>query len=151
MPHAAKLIALAALLALAALPTAAGAAPYCPSRAHQRPAPVPAALQARVAKAFDIAPAALRDAAYVRCVGPTLMGCYVGANLVCGKADTRRQLPGARAWCREHPGASFIPLAATGHATIYAWSCQGTRAVAGKIVQPVDARGYIKGNWRKVR
>ncbi len=127
---------------------AAGA--YCPNPAHARPQAVPAALQGRVASAFDIDRAAVRGAAFVRCVGPTLMGCYVGANLVCDKADTRRTLPGASAWCRNHPGAKFIPMVATGHATIYDWSCAGRRAVAGRIVQPVDAQGYIAGNWKKI-
>lgn len=130
--------------------THAQAATYCPNPAHARPQPVPASLQQRVAKVFGIDHTAVRVAAFVRCAGPTLMGCYVGANLVCGKADTRRTLPGANAWCRDHAGSKFIPMAATGHATIYDWSCVGRRAVAGKVVQPVDAQGYIVGNWKTI-
>jgi hypothetical protein len=40
---------------------------------------------------------------------------------------------------------------ATGHATIYDWSCKNDQAVAVRILMPVDAQGYIAGNWRAVR
>ncbi len=124
---------------------------YCPDPAHARPEKVPANLVATVATAFQIDAALVRDAAFVRCVGSTLMACYVGANLVCDKADTRRILPGATAWCRDNSGSSNIPMAATGHATIYEWSCKGTTAVAGKSVMTVDPQGYIADNWKQLR
>jgi hypothetical protein len=123
---------------------------YCPNPAHATPAEVPADLTAAVAKAFNVQAGDLNGAAYVRCVGPVLMGCYVGANLICDKADTRRLLPGASAWCHDNPGSKFIPMAATGHATIYNWSCKGTRAVAGKPLVAVDPQGYIADNWKKI-
>jgi hypothetical protein len=129
---------------------AAHAADYCPNPAHETPAEVPADLTAAVAKAFAVDAAAIVGAAYVRCVGPVLMGCYVGANLVCDKADTRRRLHGATKWCRQNPGSDFIPMAATGHATIYNWSCKGTHAVAGKAMQAVDPQGYIADNWKTI-
>lgn len=138
------------LAASAAMRPALAADAYCPNPEHEKPAAVPADLAAAVAKAFNIGAAAMHGAAYVRCVGPTLMGCYVGANLVCDKADTRRVLPGATAWCRAHPGSNFIPMAATGHATIYDWSCKGNRAVAGKTVFTVDRQGYIADNWKTI-
>lgn len=149
----AKLVPLAALLVVAGAALAPGAqatGAYCPDPAHAQPQPVPPALRAQVAKAFEIDAAAAASAAFVRCDGTTLLACYVGANLVCGKADTRRVMPAANAWCRKNPGAQFIPMYVTGHATIYDWSCAKGRAVAGKIVQPVDAHGYIAGNWKKV-
>jgi len=147
----AQTFAAATVIALACAPASPAAQPYCPNPAHARPAPAPANLLAPLAKAFDVDVAAVRGASYVRCVGAILMGCYVGANLVCDQADARRANPGASAWCRAHPGAADIPMAATGHATIYAWSCVGDRAVAGKIVMPVDAGGYIADNWKEVR
>jgi hypothetical protein len=125
--------------------------PYCPNPAHARPAKVPPALTEAVAKTFQIEASVLRDAAYVRCVGPKLMGCYVGANIPCFKADTRRTLPGATTWCRDNPGSKFIPMSATGHDTIYAWSCNGRRAVAGKVVATVDPQGYIADSWKEIR
>jgi hypothetical protein len=144
---------LAALLcaASAVSPQPAAAQSYCPNPAHARPGKVPVDLAAAVAKAFQIDAGAVRDAAYVRCVGGKLMGCYVGANLDCDKADTRRTLPGATAWCRENPGSSNIPMSATGHDTIYAWSCKGSRAVVGKAVMMVDLQGYVANNWKEIR
>lgn len=136
---------------LAQITSARGADSYCPNAAHRQPDKVPASLVARVAATFQIDAAAVRDGAFVRCVGATLMGCYVGANLVCDKADTRRELEGATAWCRAHPGSTDIPMAATGHATIYEWSCSGQRAIAGKAVVAVDPQGYIADNWKEIR
>ena len=133
--------------ALSAQPAAA--ASYCPNPAHAKPAKVAPDLVAPLAKAFALEPGAL-GAAFVRCVGPKLMGCMVGANLVCDKADQRRALPGATAWCRENPGATVIPMAATGHATIYEWSCNGRNAVPGKALVSVDGQGYIANNWKGV-
>ena len=136
----------------AALPqSTAAAGPYCPNAAHAEPAKTPAALAASVANAFQIDEAMARDSSYVRCVGATLMGCIVGANLVCFKADQRRVLPGATAWCRDNPNAEAIPMAATGHATIYGWSCKGGRAVAGKPLVKVDPQGFIADNWKALR
>jgi hypothetical protein len=130
---------------------AAAAASYCPNPAHAKPGKVPTDLTGAVGNAFHIDDASVRAGAFVRCVGPKLMGCYVGANLDCFKADTRRVLRGATAWCRENPGSNSIPMSATGHATIYEWSCEGRRAVAGKSVMTVDPRGYIAENWKEIR
>ena len=137
----------AAFLASPAI--AAGA--YCPNPAHAEPEKTPRALTASVAKAFQVDEAMARNASYVRCDGATLMGCVVGANLDCFKADTRRVLPGATAWCRDNPNAESIPMAATGHATIYDWSCRGGRAIAGKLLVNVDRQGFIADNWKEIR
>ncbi len=149
---AAKTLAVTSLItAFAPAPASRAAEPYCPNPAHARPAPVPPDLIAPLARTFDVDIAAVRGAAFVRCAGATIMGCYVGANLVCDQADTSRSNPGASAWCRAHPGSAGIPMAATGHATIYEWSCQGNRAVAGTVVMPVDADGYVADNWKEIR
>jgi hypothetical protein len=113
--------------------------------------PVPVDLLPAVAKTFDIGVDVARPAATIRCVGSKLMACYVGANLNCGKADTRRSLPGATAFCRDNPGADSIPMVVTGHDTIFDWRCIGRRAVAGKQNMAVDSQGYIAGNWKEVR
>jgi hypothetical protein len=130
---------------------AVAAEPYCPNPSHAEPAKTPAALIGSIAKAFQIDEAMARDASYVRCAGSTLMGCTVGANLDCFKADTRRVLTGATAWCRDNPNAESIPMAATGHATIYEWSCKEGRAVAGKPLVKVDSQGFIADNWKALR
>jgi hypothetical protein len=149
-------IARAAACALAlALAEPARAAPpaqaTCPNAAYANPVKAPERLVARVARALRVDDDAARNAAFVRCDDGTLLACYVGANLDCFKANTRRTLPGATAWCRDHPGSASIPMFATGHATVYAWSCTGPRAVAGRRIVEVDAKGYIARNWKVVR
>ncbi len=72
------------------------------------------------------------------------MACTVGANLNCGKADTRRDLPGATAWCRENPDSDFIPMFATGHETIYDWRC-----TKGQAVRRQQARNGRPGRLRR--
>jgi hypothetical protein len=123
----------------------------CPDVGYATPVKVPDDLVPRVAEAFQVEPGAVRNAAFVRCANDRLVACYVGANLNCFKADRRRTLPGATSWCREHAGSTSIPMFATGHETIYEWSCQGKRAVPGKRVTAVDAQGYVAGNWREIR
>jgi len=144
------LLAAPIVIGLAPARPAAAAEPYCPNRAHATPGEVPADLMAAFAAAFQLDATSAGGAGFVRCVGPKVMACYTGANLNCFKADTRRALPGATAWCHDHPGSKGIPMAATGHATIYDWSCKGRRAVAGKIVAAVDPQGYEAGNWREL-
>ena len=129
---------------------AANAAGYCPNPAHARPEKVPADLVPALAAAFGVEKDAVRNGGFVRCVGGKLMGCYVGANLNCDKADMRRSSIGAAAWCRAHPDAADIPMAATGHDTIYAWSCNGRRAVPGKAIAKVDRQGYVADNWKEI-
>ena len=126
------------------------AAGYCPNPAHGRPVKVPDDLVPALAAAFGAGKDAVRNGGSVRCDGGKLMGCIVGANLNCDKADMRRSSFGAAAWCRSHPGAADIPMAATGHETIYAWSCKGPHAVPGKAIVKVDWQGYVADNWKEI-
>ena len=148
--------AFAAALAFGALslasPAAAVSRPaYCAGDAPPRaPVPVPSAFEADVARTFGVSVDAVRHGGFVRCARGKLMACLVGANLNCGKASARRSLPGASEYCRANPNADFIPMAATGHDTIYAWRCAGGRAVAGAAVRAVDPDGYDAGNWKEV-
>ena len=148
--------AIAAALAFGALgfacpALAASGAAYCSSGAGPRASvPVPPELAAEVARAFDIPVDLARKAAFVRCAGNRLLACWIGANLNCFKANTRRSLPGASAFCRANPDADDIPMVATGHDTIYAWRCVGGRAVATKAIVAVDPEGYDAGNWKEL-
>jgi hypothetical protein len=143
----------AALIAATVSPVklAAAAGSYCPNPEHATPGKVPPDLIGAVARTFQIDNDSVRNAAFVRCVGPNLMGCYIGANLDCDKAETSRSLPGATAWCRDNPGSKIIPMSVTGHDTIYEWSCKRHRAIAGKAVVTLDSQGYIANNWREIR
>jgi hypothetical protein len=151
-----SLCAIAAAIALGALPSAvptsaANASSYCAGgRGPRVPVPAPKALEADIAGAFGLPDDAVRRGAFVRCARGRLLACIVGANLNCGKANTRRSLPGASEFCRTNPDADDIPMVATGHDTIYAWRCAGKRAVPTKAVVVVDSEGYDAGNWKEV-
>jgi hypothetical protein len=150
LPTGRAVLLVALIVAHVAPGPSAAAELYCPSSAHVKPTKVPAELVQAVALAFQVDQATVRDAAFVRCAGRKLMACYAGANLDCFRADTRRAIPGATGWCRENPGSTGIPMAATGHATIFEWSCEGRRAVAGKATLTADPQGYIAENWKEI-
>jgi hypothetical protein len=131
--------------------SAASGAAFCSSAAAPRaPVPVPRQLEARVAEAFGLPVDLVRDTGFVRCAGSRLLACVIGANLNCGKANPSRSLPGASEFCRENPDADNIPMAATGHDTIFNWRCVGRRAVATKVIVAVDPEGYDAGNWKEL-
>ena len=148
--------AIVAALAFGAPPSAcpasaASGAAFCSSGAAPRaPVPVPRQLEAMVARAFDIPVDLVRDGGFVRCAGTRLLACVIGANLNCGKVNARRSLPGASEFCRANPDADVVPMAATGHDTVYDWRCVGGRAVATKTVVAVDRQGYDAGNWKEI-
>ena len=143
--------ALALALEFAGVASAASGAAYCASPAAPRASiPVPRKLEARVAEAFGLPAGLVRKEGFVRCAGTRLLACVIGANLNCFKANLSRSLPGASEYCRDNPGAGNIPMAATGHDTIYDWRCVGQRAVATRTVVAVDPPGYDAGNWREI-
>lgn len=87
-----------------------------------------------------------------RCMGGHVYACNVGANLPCNAKMNTSRTPnaGERSYCKSHANAAFIPKVATGHDTLYAWRCEGTKAVAGKAVGKLDARGYLARIWHRV-
>jgi hypothetical protein len=78
------------------------------------------------------------------------MLCNVGANIPCGKANTSTDLPGAKDWCRKNPDSDFIPMAATGHDTIYEWRCERGKAVIARKFHAVDDRGFVADAWMRL-
>ena len=114
---------------------------------------IPAALVPAAMRIFRLGamPAAQVERSTVfRCFDHRVLLCNFGANLSCGKANTRRDLPAASAWCARHPGSSFIPMYVTGHDTIYRWRCAGAQAATGAPRLRVDARGFIASHWRRM-
>jgi len=87
---------------------------------------------------------------WLRCDEGRALLCNAGANLPCGKANPRRDLPAAQRWCKEHPNTDFIPAFVTGHDTIYAWKCSGTAAAITATVFRTDRRGFISQFWKQV-
>lgn len=86
--------------------------------------------------------------AVFRCMDGHLLACFVGVNLPCGKLEVSRKNRGAVAYCRHHPGASIVPMAATGHDTIYFFTCSKTKAKISKRNWSVDRRGFGIELWK---
>lgn len=114
--------------------------------------PIPAALVAQARQIFGFSKetpnAFIRNGTSYRCMGGKAWLCNVGANLVCGKANASKSLPGAAAFCKDNPGSDMIPMAATGHDTIYEWKCVGPNAQIVRQIVAVDPRGFIAENWK---
>jgi hypothetical protein len=91
----------------------------------------------------------VQQSTYFRCANHHVRVCNVGANLPCGKADTRRHLPGANDWCASHAGSDFIPMYVIGHTTIYRWRCDRPRAATTWTASDVDERGFIAQDWKQ--
>ena len=86
-----------------------------------------------------------------RCVGGAVWACTVGANLPCGKIDTSKTASDAmNGYCASNPDSPFIPAYISGHDTAYEWSCDGAKAVAGRQVITVDARGFGQQYWYRL-
>jgi len=117
------------------------------------PSPIPPALIPYLKSVFGTADvsAAKPELFYWRCMDKAVYVCAVGANLPCGgKADRARRNRGAEAYCRENRNADAVPAYATGHATIYAWSCSAGRAVHSPAIMKLDRRGYWTDIWHRV-
>jgi hypothetical protein len=116
-----------------------------------RPIPpglVPQALQLFYLRPVD--PEQVRRSTVYRCMDGAVRLCNYGANLVCAKADVSRVSRGAERYCRENPGSDVVPMAATGHATIYSWECVGNQArIKGGAIS-LDSRGFIADQWKRL-
>jgi hypothetical protein len=108
----------------------------------------PDSMMAAVQHLFGVGRDYPRQATYYRCADGNVMLCIVGANLPCGKANTSAALPAAAEWCRANPNADFIPMAVTGHDSIYRWRCVGGVATAGGKASTIDARGFFAEYWK---
>jgi hypothetical protein len=110
----------------------------------------PHALAPAIKQLFHVTGAYAAQTTRYRCAAGKVMLCNEGANLPCGKANIRRSLPGATAWCKEKPTSNFIPMVATGHDTIYTWHCANGVATPGDPVRKIDARGFFADYWRQL-
>ncbi len=108
----------------------------------------PHSLAPAIKQIFHIGGAYAAQTTRYRCAGGKVMLCNEGANLPCGKANLSKHLPGATAWCKDNPTTGFIPMAATGHDTIYDWRCVTGVATAGAPIRKIDARGFFADYWR---
>lgn len=162
MIHAFSILALCGALAVGAY-TQAAAAPKAtgsPARVCSRVVtddslqPIPHSLVPMAQRVFGLGamPASLiQQSTFFRCDDRHVLLCTIGANLPCGKADTRISLPAADAWCAKHSGATSIPASVVGHDTIYDWRCDGAKAATTGAVLHVDRRGFVAEYWKPAK
>jgi hypothetical protein len=85
-----------------------------------------------------------------RCMDGAVYVCAIGANQPCdAKADRAKRNSGADNYCRENRDATFVPAYATGHNSIYEWSCSAGAAVPKRAIK-LDRRGYRADIWYRV-
>lgn len=115
--------------------------------------PIPSALHTYLGRALGLpANSPIRPESYYwRCMRGAVYICAIGANIPCdAKADRAKRNLGAEHYCRENRDAPFVPAYATGHASIYSWSCSSGNAVRGKQFAKLDRRGYRADIWYRV-
>jgi hypothetical protein len=116
------------------------------------PRPIPSDFVKSAASLFGFSsgdPDWVRNSTVYRCMGGVAWLCNYGANLTCDKADVSRVSIGADRYCHDFPGSEIVPMAATGHATIFTWTCVGQKARI-KASEPVDPRGFIANQWKRL-
>lgn len=88
-----------------------------------------------------------------RCMDGKVYACTVGANLPCmDKANTdRTPTDEINQYCQENSNSDFIPMAVTGHNTLYEWSCRDGKPEVGKQLSEVDARGFLMNIWYEIQ
>jgi len=123
----------------------------CRGAASSSAAELPDELIPAAAKALEMDARFIRGGGYYRCSHGRLFVCAVGANLNCGKADTERNPDSVVAYCLHNPNNPFIPMAVTGHATVYSWKCVGGAPQLLEGGLSVDADGYVADNWRELK
>lgn len=107
-------------------------------------------LTTRIAETFGLDVGMARGGSFYRCVSGRLLVCTVGANLPCGKANLATSMKEASAYCSRNPNALNIPMAVTGHDTVWSWRCAGTTAQAEGPLQKIDPQGYFEENWKEL-
>lgn len=119
---------------------------------QMKPIPAPLVTGARrlLELSADESAASVRESTVYRCMNGKVWLCNYGANLACGKANTSRLSTGAAAFCKQNPNSESVPMAATGHDTIYEWKCVGGQPRIVEQTQKVDPRGFIAENWKRL-
>ncbi|MEE9176347.1 MAG: hypothetical protein V3U19_09275, partial [Thermodesulfobacteriota bacterium] len=78
--------------------------------------------------------------------------CNVGANLPCQERGDFSKEPnqGMLNYCQENPSSDYIPMYASGRATVYEWKCDGSTPEIIKQIAETDEAGYIKNIWYEI-
>ncbi len=87
-----------------------------------------------------------------RCMDGQVYACNVGANLPCDAKANTDKTPTAEMndFCAANQNMDYIPMAVTGHETVYNWRCNGASAEVVDQFAQVDPRGYVADIWYAV-
>jgi hypothetical protein len=100
----------------------------------------------------DVPAEVLQQGTFWRCMDGQVYACFVGANLPCqAQANTDRTPTQAeKEFCQQNPNADIIPMAVTGHETVYEWRCRNAEPeVVRQFAQP-DKRGFLSHIWYEI-
>ena len=115
--------------------------------------PIPEALVPEAVRLFKLSDESIeevQESTTFRCMSGKVWLCNYGANLPCGgKANVSRISKGAIDYCKEFPGSDIVPMAATGHDTIYTWECVGKKPHIVSSTK-VDSRGFEADIWKQL-
>jgi hypothetical protein len=100
----------------------------------------------------DVPAEVLQQGTFWRCMNGQVYACFVGANLPCqAKANTDRTPTDAeKEFCQQNLNADVIPMAVTGHESVYEWRCNNDQPeVVRQFAQP-DERGFVSNIWYQI-
>ncbi len=88
-----------------------------------------------------------------RCMDGQVYACNVGANLPCDAMANTDKTPtqAMNDFCAANPNLDYIPMAVTGHETVYNWRCSGAAAEVVDQFAQVDPRGYVADIWYPIK
>ncbi len=88
-----------------------------------------------------------------RCMGGKVYACNFGANLPCDSKANTSQAPTQAMidFCKASPNTDFIPMAVTGHDTIFSWRCVNDQPQVAQQMTHADAAGFLADIWYPIQ
>lgn len=87
-----------------------------------------------------------------RCMDGKVYGCNIGANLPCSSKANVSKVPtqAMKDYCEANLDSKLIPMAVTGHSTIFTWRCVREVPELLNQVDAVDSQGYMQRIWQEL-
>jgi hypothetical protein len=84
-----------------------------------------------------------------RCMNSKVYACNFGANIPCDSKANTDQTPtqAIMDYCTQNQNSDFIPMSVTGHNVIYNWHCVNGAPSILNQIDTVDAAGYQSSFW----
>ncbi len=98
-------------------------------------------------------PLKLLKASRWRCMTGDVWVCMIGANLPCDERADLSKTPNDAMleFCQSNQDSDVLPAYVTGRATVYAWTCENGKPLAGKQLVEVDVAGYLSNIWHQLK